>query len=112
MSVDRSCVPDMAKVGPCADHQISHCKSHPVGAGFEDVKGSGRADEAWHCVAVLKSTKRTLDRLLVNVWLELKRCQCCGMITESISISGVEVTRAEKHALSTAGVELVKQGKC
>ena len=29
--------------------------THPGGAGFESMKGSWRAAEAWHCVAELES---------------------------------------------------------
>ena len=76
----------MAKVRPWVEHHMRRYENQPGGADFEDVKGSWRAAEAWYCVAVLESTKRALDRLLVNVWLEPKtpafwRCQCCGMIT-------------------------------
>lgn len=39
----------MAKVVPPAGSQHWYSKSHPVGTDFEDIKGSRRAAEAWHC---------------------------------------------------------------
>ena len=41
--------------------------SHPANAGFEGVKGSWRAAEAWHCVAGLESLKRAQERRLVKM---------------------------------------------
>lgn len=47
--------------------ELGSCKSHPEGAGFEVVKGSWGAAEAWQCVAGLESPKRAQKKLLVKV---------------------------------------------
>jgi hypothetical protein len=39
----------MAKVVLLLQWDLVVCKSHPGGTGFEGMKGSHKAAEAWHC---------------------------------------------------------------
>lgn len=62
-----SCVPEAAKVVLPVGSRTWWCKSLPGGTGFEGIKGSWEAAEAWHCVAGLESLKRAQERLLEKV---------------------------------------------
>ena len=45
----RSCVSEIAKVILVLQLDLVMCKNHPGGTGFEGMKGSWRAAEAWDC---------------------------------------------------------------
>jgi hypothetical protein len=49
LKAQRSCVPEIAKVVLMLQLYMVMCKSHPSGTGFERMKGSCIAAEAWHC---------------------------------------------------------------
>jgi hypothetical protein len=42
------------------------CKSHPGGTGFEGMKGSCRAAEAWHCDRPWKATGESAASVAVD----------------------------------------------
>jgi hypothetical protein len=48
LKAQRGCVPEIVKVGLLLQQDLVMCKRHPDGAGFEGIKGSSRAAEAWH----------------------------------------------------------------
>ena len=73
-SVHRSCVLDMARLVLALVHELVSVRASLVVLVLNMWRGHG---EAWHCVAVLESMKRALDRLLVNMWLE-QRAQHFG----------------------------------
>jgi hypothetical protein len=45
----RGCVPEIAKVVLVLQRDLVMCKGNSGGTGFEGMKGSCRATEAWHC---------------------------------------------------------------
>jgi hypothetical protein len=45
----RICVPEIARVVPGAAAELVVCKNHPGSTGFECMKQSWTAAEAWHC---------------------------------------------------------------
>ena len=49
LRAQRGCVPEIAKVVLLHQRDLIICKGHPGGIGFEGMKGSCRAAEAWHC---------------------------------------------------------------
>jgi hypothetical protein len=49
LRAQRSWVPEAAKVTPHTGSRTWQGKSHPNGTGFESMKESRRATEAWHC---------------------------------------------------------------
>ena len=49
LKAQRSCVPEIVKVVLLLQRDLVICKGHPGGTGFEGMKGSYRAAEAWHC---------------------------------------------------------------
>jgi hypothetical protein len=49
LKAQRGCVPEIAKVVFLLQRDLIMCKSHPGGTGFEGMKGSYRAAEAWYC---------------------------------------------------------------
>ena len=49
LNAQRGCVPEIAKVVLLLQWDLVICKSHTGGTGFEGMKGSHRAAEAWHC---------------------------------------------------------------
>ena len=42
------------------------CKGHPGGTGFEDMKGSHRAAEAWHCERPWKAIGKGAASVVVD----------------------------------------------
>ena len=48
LKAHRGCVPEIAKVVLLLQRDLVICKGHPGGTGFEGMKGSQRAAEAWH----------------------------------------------------------------
>ena len=49
LKAQRGCVPETAKVVLLLQRNLVICKGHPGGTGFEGMKGSHKAAEAWHC---------------------------------------------------------------
>ena len=47
LKTQRGCVPEIAKVVFLLEQDLVMCKGHPSGTGFEGMKGSCRAAEAW-----------------------------------------------------------------
>ena len=45
----------MAKVVLLLQRDLVICKGHPGGTGFEGMKGSHKAAEAWHCERLWKA---------------------------------------------------------
>ena len=56
LKAQRSCVPEIAKVVLLLQQDLVMCKGYPADTGFEGMKGSCRAAEAWHQEKPWKAT--------------------------------------------------------
>lgn len=66
-SAHRSCIPEVTKLIPCNGRWAWYSVSHPGRTGFEGMKGSWRASEAWHCEKPLVEVQLPLQ-LKAQAW--------------------------------------------
>jgi hypothetical protein len=62
----RSCVSEIAKVILVLQLDLVMCKNHPGGTGFEGMKGSWRAAEAWDCERPREATSESTASVAVD----------------------------------------------
>jgi hypothetical protein len=66
LKAQRCCVPVIAKVVFLLQQDLVTCKGHPGGTGFEGMKGSCRAAEAWYCERPWKAIGEGAASVAIN----------------------------------------------